>query len=304
MVAKLLGGLCAAAMVFCATSARADTYAGGYGIPEHDLNHPDSWDHDQAFWDGDIQPNLGPSGAEEYDFINQHLAEGLRWTAPLRGPLIVPQIAAATSITGAHDSTSGLNGYAQTIDLDLYWLQIRLPGVAAAGTTAVAGSVADFDLLLPWTIDDHQRLGLLLGTGVGLQNGGLVGQRFQADYGIVCGIADIQLRAGYALQGLPSAAIGLPVTDGATRQSSFIYGGTAGFAWAPWGRATLEVDGAQLLDTHENFLSLLPGVRFRGMQFYNAEVGLSLLLNFHRFQDSSFDFLGAGGVAELRYTFL
>jgi hypothetical protein len=304
MVAKLLGGLCAAAMVFCATEARADTYAGGYGIPEHNLNQPDAWDHDPAFWNGDITPNYGPNGDTEVDFINQHLTENLRWTPPLRGPLIVPTISAATSFTAAHDSLSGLNGYQQVIDLDLYWLQIRLPGVTAAGTTAVAGSVADFDLLLPWQIDDHQRLGLLLGTGVGINNGGLVGQRFQVAYGIICGIADVQLHAGYALAGLPTAAIGLPVTDGGTRQSSFIYGGTAGFSWAPWGRAVAEVDGAQLLDTHENYLSVLPGVRFRGMQFYNAEAGLSLVLNWHRFQDGSFDFLGAGGAATLRYTFL
>jgi len=304
MVAKLLGGLCAAAMVFCATSAWADTYAGGYGIPEHDLDHPDNWDHDPAFWDGDIQPGMSPNGDEEVSFIDQHLTEGLRWTAPLRGPLIVPQIAAATDITAAHDKLSGLNGYAQRIDLDLYWLQIRLPGVAAAGTTPVTGSAADFDLLLPWQIDDHQRVGALLGTSMGLSNGGLLGQRFQLEYGIVCSVVDLQIRGGYALQGLPTAATGLPVTDTGTRQSQFIYGGVAGIAWANWGRVALEADGAQLVDTHENFLSLLPGVRFRGMHLDAAEVGFSLVLNFHRFEGGSFDFLGAGGAATLRYTFL
>ena len=152
MAATRWSGLLAAA-VLCGSGA-AWAEGGGYAIPEHRLVPAESPQLDPDLRDGNITRT---GGDDEDDFITSHTLEGLGWTTPSLGQELFPHISAGTLLTATHDRDHGTNGFAQRVDLDLYWLQVRIPSLITQSSRITTGDQLDFDLLLPWKIDGVQR---------------------------------------------------------------------------------------------------------------------------------------------------
>jgi len=285
-------------------AAGADS--GAHAIEEHPLYATESPPVDPELMAGNLDETRQPD--RDTRFIHRHRLEGLGWTHPLLGQDLFPQLAAGTLLTATHDRIAGQTGFQNRVDLDLYWLQVRLPTLSSERGQIQTPDLINFDLLLPWKLCPSMRLGLLVGADLGMVSGGLSGLRYQLAYGVSAGFLDVQARAGYGLETQSFATTGLPeappAATGAARQAELLYGAVVGLSWATWGKVALEANGAHLIDARGDLLTLSPGIRLRAGHAKAAELGLAAVLDFNRDSGKSLDLRGAGGMVSLRYTFL
>lgn len=314
MGAKWLGrGLCAATLLFAA-SASAKPHADGgsgdsdgtYFIQEHELYATESPVVDPSLMSGDLGLENAPD--RDKQFIRAHRLEGLAWTHPLLGQDLYPQLAAGTLLTMTRDRIADRTGFQNRVDVDLYWLQIRLPTLSSEQGQLATPNLINFDLLLPWKVCHNMRVGMLVGADLGTKVGGLAGLRYQLAYGVTAGLVDVQARAGYGLESTSFATTGLPeaplAVDPTARQAEVLYGAVVGLSWASWGKVALEANGAHLIDTRADILTLSPGIRLRPGHHHAAELGLAAVLDLNKDTGKSMDLRGIGGIVSLRYTFL
>jgi len=302
----LVCGLTAAAWLLASGRARAEDPVP-CAISEHALVQQDTFEPGPDLTEGD-SPCV-ETESDETRLIQAHARASARWTSPFLGPDFFPRLAASTLLAATHDRAHGRDSFSQRLDLSLYWLQIEIPTFSVVGSTLSRGQVANFDLLIPWRIDDHQRLGLLLGTGLGLSGGGFDGLRSQLVYGLTAGPLDLEGRAGYGLERTSLARFGLPewapASSSDVRNAELLYGVVVGARWAQWGRVALEVNGAHLIDTHQNLLTFAPGVKLMAGG-HGPELGVAALFDFDtlRPQNEPPSLRGIGGLVSLRYNFL
>lgn len=309
MGAKILRGLVAAAMMLGAGSAGA---ADKYAIEEHKLTPADSYSPPAELTSGDLSYNTSEDA--EQKFIDAHAQEAQGWTDPNLGQELFPRVSAGTLLSATHDRVTGGNGFAERVDVDLYWLQVRVPALQAINSNLSKGQAVNLDLLLPFKAANEMRLGLLAGTDVGMSGGGFYGQRFQGMLGFNAKVIDVQARGGFglestsnALNGTPEAASTAPAggnTSSTAKQAEVLYGAVVGAQWADWGRLALEANGAHLIDRRAELLTLSPGIRLSAGSRSAAELGLAALMDFTRTSENGMEMRGIGGLASLRYNFL
>jgi hypothetical protein len=291
----VLGPLVAAALLAApsvAVASDVNNYPGK--IEEHNLHPADSFTPGPDLTDGDIYWH-----SEEL-WIQDHLLEGFRYTDPFIAAPVYPRVSASTLLTAESDTTTKAIAYNQSLDLNLYWLQLRLPIASAVDFTSAPLAALDANLLLPYTLNANNRFGLLLGTSIPYHIVGAAfqGYRAQVVYGGWIGPFDGTLRVGYGVVPINGLAGGTP-------SSLLTYGGTAAWAFTDWVRLVAEVDGSHAAGGSDaNVLSIAPGFRFFPNRNQTLNVGVAALLSMTEDETINFGVRSAGGLLTVGYTFL
>ena len=266
-----------AAVLLLAGPARADDRSDDFDewprepIPEHHLSVLD---------EGQPRPRFDESfrsQQKEAEWPFRHLEGGRSFADPFLANELYPEMSVGTVLAAANRAPRGVVEFQNRVDVNLYFLDLRLPIHNGLDSADNAGRVA-VNLRLPFALpfDPRHRFALIWGNAFG-NDGEAPNVRYELHYGFGADNGfGLQLHGGYLLEER------LP---GEGRTLAFGYGGL--LSWRLGGfQPLLEVDGQREGSGRTaDRLSLVPGVRFYPAQRDTLQLGAAAIIGLSSVND-------------------